>query len=52
MKLFEINTPEDLICRGYSREYILEKTGVDVGYNASAYRNQLLNVLKNGNDFK
>lgn len=47
MKLFEINTPEDLICRGYSREYILEKTGVDVGYNASAYRNQLLNVDRN-----
>ena len=42
--MFKTDTVEDLLCRGFSPEYILEKTGVDVGYNGVNLRNQLSGV--------
>ncbi len=35
MKLFEKDSAPDLVCRGMSREYILDKTGVDVGWRGT-----------------
>lgn len=33
MKLFEKDSPKDLLLRGFSREEILQRTAVDVGYH-------------------
>lgn len=33
--MFEKDSPQDLLLRGFSREYILDKTGTDVGYHGS-----------------
>ena len=44
MKLFEENSYQDLVCRGFSREYILGKTGKDVGYHASSVKAELIGV--------
>ena len=38
MKLFELNSTEDLICRGYKQNEILELTGVDTGYHNNKYK--------------
>lgn len=40
--LFEKDSYLDLCCRGYSRAYILEHTGIDVGYNGNSVRKQLV----------
>lgn len=42
--LFKKDSVEDLICRGYKRDYILQKTGVDVGYNASGFKTALSGI--------
>lgn len=33
--MFEKDSPQDLLLRGFSREYILDKTCFDVGYHGS-----------------
>lgn len=33
--MYKKDSHQDLVLRGFDREYILEKTGVDVGYHAS-----------------
>ena len=37
VKLFPLDSPEDLVARGVSRSLILDKIGVDVGHNGSVY---------------
>lgn len=37
MTLFQLDSPEDLVARGVSRELIMEKIGVDVGHNGCNY---------------
>lgn len=44
MELFALNSPEDLLCRGFSREEIVNLTGVDVGYNGAAFKTRLRGV--------
>lgn len=34
------NTPIDLVLRGFSREVVLDRTGVDVGYNGRSLREE------------
>ena len=36
--MFEKDSPQDLLLRGFSREYILDKTGTDVGYHGNAMK--------------
>lgn len=35
MELFDLDSPQDLLCRGFNRAEILEKTGFDVGHNGN-----------------
>ena len=42
--LFKLDSAEDLVCRGFTREQIQDKIGVDVGYHAAAYKTQLKGV--------
>lgn len=44
MKLFQINSIEDLICRGYKRQEILDLTNVDTGYNNNKFNKHLKGV--------
>ena len=44
MKLFELNSTEDLICRGYKQNEILELTGVDTGYHNNKYKTLLKGI--------
>ena len=37
--LFALNSPEDLFSRGFTRDDILGRTGVDIGYHGSKIRN-------------
>lgn len=46
--LFEFDSPEDLVCRGFDREEIKALTGVDVGYHGSALRTRLKGVDRTG----
>ena len=39
--MFEKDSPQDLLLRGFSREYILDKTGTDVGYHGNAMKKEL-----------
>lgn len=39
--MFEKDSPQDLLLRGFSREYILDKTGADVGYHGNAMKKEL-----------
>lgn len=39
--MFETDSPQDLLLRGFSREYILDKTGTDVGYHGNAMKKDL-----------
>jgi len=42
--MFEKDSPQDLLLRGFSREYILDKTGADVGYHGNAMKNVLKGI--------
>ena len=44
MQLFEIDSVEDLICRGYKSTEILELKQVDTGYNNNKYKTALKNI--------
>lgn len=42
--MFEKDSPQDLLLRGFSREYILDKTGIDVGYHGNAMKKELKGI--------
>ena len=42
--MFEKDSLQDLLLRGFSREYILDKTGTDVGYHGNAMKKELKGV--------
>ena len=42
--MFEKDSPQDLLLRGFSREYILDKTVVDVGYHGNAMKAELKGI--------
>lgn len=42
--MFEKDSPQDLLLRGFSREYILDKTGTDVGYHGNAMKADLKGI--------
>ena len=42
--MFEKDSPQDLLLRGFSREYILDKTGTDVGYHGNAMKKDLKGI--------
>lgn len=42
--MFEKDSPQDLLLRGFSREYISDKTGTDVGYHGNAMKNALKGI--------
>lgn len=42
--MFKKDSPQDLLLRGFSREYILDKTGTDVGYHGNAMKKELKGV--------
>lgn len=42
--MFEKDSPQDLLLRGFSREYILDKTAVDVGYHGNAMKKDLKGI--------
>lgn len=42
--MFEKDSPQDLLLRGFSREYILDKTAVDVGYHGNAMKKDLRGI--------
>ena len=42
--MFEKDSPQDLLLRGFSREYILDKTGIDVGYHGNAMKAELKGI--------
>ena len=42
--MFEKDSLQDLLLRGFSREYILDKTGTDVGYHGNAMKKELKGI--------
>lgn len=42
--MFEKDSPQDLLLRGFSREYVLDKTGTDVGYHGNAMKKELKGI--------
>lgn len=42
--MFEKDSPQDLLLRGFSREYILDKTSVDVGHHGNAMKAALKGI--------
>lgn len=42
--MVEKDSPQDLLLRGFSREYILDKTGTDVGYHGNAMKKDLKGI--------
>lgn len=42
--MFEKDSPQDLLLRGFSRECILDKTGTDVGYHGNAMKKELKGI--------
>jgi parB-like protein len=42
--MFEKDSPQDLLLLGFSREYILDKTGTDVGYHGNAMKKELKGI--------
>ncbi len=44
MKLFKLNSTEDLICRGYKQSEILKLTGIDTGYHNNKYKTLLKGI--------
>lgn len=45
MKLFEKDSAYDLALRGFSQEYILNKTGFDVGYHNSKIKFDIKDIV-------
>ena len=50
--MFEKDSPQDLLLRGFSREYILDKTGTDVGYHGNAMKNALKGIDRVAYNFR
>ena len=44
LKLFDENSVLDLVCRGWSRERVIERTGVDPGYHNASVKTELKGV--------
>lgn len=44
LKLFDENSVLDLVCRGWSRERVLERTGIDPGYHNASVKTELKGV--------
>ena len=44
MMLFDEDSVLDLVCRGFTREEVIERCGVDPGYHGSRVRSELLGV--------
>lgn len=44
LKLFDENSVFDLVCRGWSRERVLERTGIDPGYHNASVKTELKGV--------
>lgn len=44
MELFERDSVLDLVCRGFTRDEVIERCGVDPGYHGNAVRRQLAGV--------
>lgn len=44
LKLFDENSVLDLVCRGWSRERVLECTGIDPGYHNASVKTELKGV--------
>ena len=44
MQLYDFNSVEDLICRGYKSSEILNLKNVDTGYNNNKYKTFLKNI--------
>lgn len=44
LKLFDENSVLDLVCRGWSRERVLERTGIDPGYHNASVKAELKGV--------
>lgn len=44
LKLFDENSVLDLVCRGWSRERIIERTGIDPGYHNASVKTELKGV--------
>ena len=44
LKLFSEGSVTDLVCRGWSRERILERTGIDPGYHNASVKTELKGV--------
>lgn len=42
--LFEKDSPEDLVLRGFGRDEIMVKTGTDVGYHGNGYNSRLKGI--------
>lgn len=42
--MYKKDSHQDLVLRGFDREYILEKTGVDVGYHAASVKKELSGI--------
>lgn len=42
--LFEKDSPEDLVLRGFGRDEITVKTGIDVGYHGNGYNSRLKGI--------
>lgn len=42
--MFDKDSPQDLLLRGFSREYILDKTDTDVGYHGNAMKKELKGI--------
>lgn len=44
LKLFDESSVLDLVCRGWSRERVLERTGIDPGYHNASVKTELKGV--------
>lgn len=42
--MYKKDSHQDLVLRGFDREYILEKTGFDVGYHAASVKKELSGI--------
>lgn len=44
MRLLENDSASDLVCRGFSRDEVMDATGVDVGYHANSVKADLAGI--------
>lgn len=42
--MYKKDSHQDLVLRGFDREFILEKTGIDVGYHAASVKKELSGI--------